>query len=179
VIESQVSNWTLARCWGAEVPDEFRISSAAAPVRRQVAATPSVLPSITTVIEVRRITGPRTVYGLLGATYKPSGGTELVVEFPVCPAAGAIASPLLSDEHPSVGLPDWLAGGIADTASDYAARSPLGAGHLSFCFAAYSEMSSNVSIFEVLAKCVLDASSGIEITTPDQLAAVVRKHLGG
>jgi hypothetical protein len=139
-----------------------------------------VFPSLTTVIEVRRIAGPRTVYGLLGAIYKRSDGTELIIEFPVCPAMGSFVSPLLSDEHPSVGLPEWLASGIADTASDYAARSSPPAGQLSFCYAAYSEMSSNVSIFKVLAKCVIDASlSGIEITTPDQLAAVVRKHLGG
>lgn len=178
MIESQVSDWTLARCWGTDTPDAFRINSAVATVRRLVAATPSVLPSLTTVIEVQRITGPRTVYGLLGAIYKPSTSTELVIEFPVCPTIRTIVSPLLSDEDPSVGLPDWLASGIADTAADYAVRLSPRAGHLLFSFAAYTNLGSNVSIFKVLVKCVLDASlSGIEITTPDLLAELVRKHL--
>jgi hypothetical protein len=178
VIISQVSNWTLARYWGEDVPDEVKIVTAAATVRRHSIAVPSMLPPLTTVIEVRKIAGPRTVYGLLGATYKPSDGTDLVIEFSMCHAFRAIASSLLSDEHPRVGLPEWIVNGIADIVSNYAYSVLHQSAQISFCFAAYSEISSNESIFEMLAKCILDTfASGIAITTSDQLALVLRRHI--
>ena len=177
VIESQVSNWMNARCWGRHPPKELKSCSSLDPVRRIIPAASNCLPSLSCVIEICTVTGPRSVYGLLGAAFDAASGSELIVDLPISSNTEVYDSPLFPDERLTVGLPGWLANGIVDSVSDYAMRISHKAGIISFCYSAFSEIGSSESVFEMLAKCILDTTScGRTIDTPTELVDTIRRH---
>src|SRR5205807_235264 len=108
-------------------------------------------------LEIMIPLGGRSLYGLLGARFRPSPGGDLKVATVIqrsdqdpLPYSSAIAS---ATDLPRVGLPRLFAAAVLDGVRLEIAN-PIGAipsGRLAFCAAAHGEIGSSQGVFSALA----------------------------
>ncbi|MPQ71798.1 hypothetical protein [Pseudomonas sp. MWU12-2323] len=111
------------------------------------------------VVEFKQPRGPRCVYGLLGAKFKPSHNGDLSIE-----VGDGLADPRVYDESlqsvievSKYGLPKGIASAILEVLKmEVLKRGVSVGGSFEVCYGAYGEVSSNQQVFKLLARNVLE-----------------------
>jgi hypothetical protein len=132
---------------------EYQVSEV---LTRTVEADPSAHISTATqvAVEMWMTTGPRTLYGLLGARWTPadSGGLVIRVATSLQPAPEPMNTNV---KEVSNGLPPEFALPVLEEASSFSGTRSLGAGMLTFDHARFSSVGSAPAFFRILARSVI------------------------
>ncbi len=111
------------------------------------------------VVEFKQPRGPRCVYGLLGAEFKPShdGGLSIKVGDGLADSRAFKESLQSVIETPKYGLLEDVASTILEVLKGEVLRRGISVnGSFEVCFGAYGEISSSQQVFKLLAKNILE-----------------------
>lgn len=147
--------------WRGTLPDA-RYEPAKVLSLRVPAASPARVARGRAAAEFRAITGPRSIYGLLGAEFMPSDTPELAIEV----VTSGDDVPHADDKRwirpgsrawigEYVGLPDEYGQAVLEGARDVPEVAQLGGGTLRFDCAAYHVVDSNAITYARLARIVV------------------------
>jgi hypothetical protein len=168
-----------ARLWVGELPD-IR-SQCGLPIAQSFPAKPmSRALSRSVALEMMWPTGPRWLYGLLGATYTPGHASALDVTICTDEIPGEAFQDALAFSRNDVRmglLPEYgpaVSAGLARRPGELQA---LGAGTLDFNCAAHSEIGSAVAVFRTLASTVLSVLATNQPVADDQIVHLLRSQL--
>jgi hypothetical protein len=156
----EVSRSRRARLWLDALPDA-KIQSDGVISRSYSAVAHRASPPHEVAIEFVTPTGPRAIYGLLGAQFTETAGTELLLDVAFGGPGVQFRSPLsYAFDVPRVGLPrDYSIAALAGVEAAFDERTPT-PGRLSICCAAHSDGSSEALFHRLgfwLALVVFDA----------------------
>lgn len=167
------------RIWVGERPDA--IGHETGTVRGSVAASPSQMTNArSATVEMLRASVDPSSYGLLGATFEPNQGNQLVIEVmhserPGAPCPWALAKYPRDDVR--VGLIPEYAQCVVDAVLSDERHQLLGSGVLRFDVSASSAIRSSCRMFSWLARKtlrLLETEIDLEQATDDQVVDVVR-----
>jgi len=168
-----------ARLWVGELPG-IR-SQCGFPIAQSFPAKPiSGALSRSVALEMMWPTGPRWLYGLLGATFTPGHASALDVT--ICTddiPGGAFEDALIfSRNDVRMGLLPEYGPAIATALARHPGElQALGAGTLDFNCAAHSEIGSAVAVFRTLASTVLSVLTAGQPVADDQIVHLLRSQL--
>ena len=133
-------------------------------------------------IEVVRMPGHPSSYGLLGASFTPKRTDRLLIEVASSTPGGEQVDWALAGRCDEVrsGLPKEYAVSVFDAAATVGASWKLGAGVLRFDHAAHGLVGSSAWFFGALSRAVMSLLVHADEPCSDAaLAEIVRLHLGG
>lgn len=167
------------RLWIGELP-EIR-SQCDLPIAQSFPAEPiSSAQSKAVALEVMWPTGPRWLYGLLGATFTPGLGSALDVTICTDDVLGETFENALVFSRNDVRmglLPEYGPAVAAALARHPGELQALGAGTLDFNCAAHSEIGSAVAVFRTLTSAILSVLTAELPVADDQIVQLLRSQL--
>jgi hypothetical protein len=156
VINPGLERYKRARVWVGELPnlsyDVLQVEE------RRLEAEGAMLAAVRcAAVELLIPTGPRSLYGALGAMFSPGAGGQLLVQVATSPLDGELVASALTGRLDAVhiGLPEWYAGAVLEGAVSTEEIHLLGPGILRFDHAAHGEVSSAQVIFRRLVRTVV------------------------
>jgi hypothetical protein len=162
------------RVWIDESPDAYY--PAVDLIEYALTTRLSETQSKTVVLEMAVITGPRKLYGLLGATYIPERTEALSIHIAVSDSSQKVIDWSLVGmiDQVRLGLPEEFADAVLKGAIE-ATPNKLGAGMLRFDCAAHGMIGSSPYLFGELSKIVVTLLRiPSELLTEDEIAKHIR-----
>jgi hypothetical protein len=144
------------RIWCWELPDTRYAPIST--ISTSIKVTKEKVPTIEQIaVELLVRTGPRSLYGLLGAHFTPRDNKSLEMEVAISDRIGPQFSDSLAghSDDVRVGLPDEYAGAVLEGAAMLAKEESQLSGQILFCCAAHGRVGSSAAIFEQLSKMVV------------------------
>jgi hypothetical protein len=164
----------VGRVWRGDA-DTFAYPSEKV-LERSVVARGSAAQARSLSLEFARHVGPRFVSALLGGTYVPGAGQQLLLRLHVEARSGPIWPGALSVDATSVGLPEWAADALANSAE---VCSRLGPGTLDIDRAAHDEIASSPDSFvQALTALVAALSAPLDLALEALRDALSRRPSG-
>jgi hypothetical protein len=156
MIDLNLDRYKKARVWVGELPklsyDVLQVE------QRRLEAEGSILAEVRcAAVELLIPTGPRSLYGALGAMVTPGACGQLLVQVAISPLDGELVASALTGrmDEVHIGLPQEYAGAVLEGAVNTEEIHLLGPGILRFNHAAHGEVSSAQVIFRRLARTVV------------------------
>lgn len=147
--------------WRGALPDAQYEPVSVLSLRLPAASSASTVAS-QAAAELRQISGPRSIYGLLGTEFVPNGTAELAIEVATSGAdnpgeegARWIRPGSARWTGEFIGLPNEYGAAVLEAARDAPDVAHLGAGTLRFDRAAYHHVDSNSATYARLARIVV------------------------
>jgi hypothetical protein len=156
LIDLNLDRYKKARVWVGELPelsyDVLQVEE------RRLAAQGGMLAEVRcAAVELLIPTGPRSLYGALGATFSPGITGQLLVQVATSAEDGELVASALTGrlDEVHIGLPQEYAGAVLEGAVNTEEIHLLGPGILRFDHAAHGYVSSAQVIFRRVARTVV------------------------